>query len=204
MANKVIIDIDKCNKEGIPLDAVLYMLSLKIGTPINSETQHYCSQNRLIVTEESNLYKAILKARITLDGIEFVNNALEQSDYTPIDSFEEMADKMRNLFPKGKKPGTNYMWRDSVAIIAKRLKAVQRKYKEVHGCEFTQEQAINATKAYVESFNGDYRYMQLLKYFISKAVVVNGVVEESSQLMSYIENEGPDNNPDRDWTSTLI
>lgn len=204
MANKVIIDIDKCIKENIPIDAVLYMLSLKIGVPINSDTQSYCSKNCFIVTEESNMQKAILKARITLDGIEFVNNALEQSDYTPIDSFEVMAEKMRDLYPKGKKPGTNYMWRDSIAIIAKRLKAVQRKYKKVHGYEFTEQQAVNATKAYVESFNGDYRYMQLLKYFISKAVVVNGVVEENSQLMSYIENEGSNNNLDRDWTSTLV
>lgn len=204
MANRLIIDVDKCNKENIPLDVVLYLLSLKIGKPVNSETQKYCSMKRFIITEESNMQKAILKARITLDGIEFVNSALEQSDDTPIDNYEIMAEKMRELYPKGKKPGTNYMWRDSISIIAKRLKAVQRKYKEVHKCEFTEEQALNATRAYVESFNGDYRYMQLLKYFISKAVIVNGVVEENSQLMSYIENEGPDNNPDRDWTVTLV
>lgn len=204
MTNKIIIDVDKCNKEDIPLDVVLYLLSLKCGTPINSETQHYCSMHRFIVTEESNMYKAILKARICLDGIEFVNNALEVSNSTLVTKYERLAEKMRELFPKGKKPGTNYMWRDSISVIAKRLKTVQMKYKECHGVEFTEEQALNATKAYVESFNGDYRYMQLLKYFISKSVVVAGAVEENSQLMSYIENEGLDNNPDRDWTSTLI
>lgn len=204
MANKIIIDIDKCNKEDIPLDVVLYLLSLKIGVPINSDTQKYCSMHRFIITEESNMYKAILKARICLDGIEFVNNALEVSNSTPVTKYETLAEKMRELFPKGKKPGTNYMWRDSIAVIAKRLKSVQMKYKACHGTEFTEEQALNATKAYVESFNGDYRYMQLLKYFISKSTIVAGAIEENSQLMSYIENAGPDNNPDRDWTSMLV
>jgi hypothetical protein len=101
--------------------------------------------------------------------------------------YEELAEKMREFFPKGKKEGTSYMWRDSKATIARRLKLLNIKY----GYEYTEEQALKATEAYVKSFNGDYRFMQLLKYFILKVPInANGDVEVRSEFMSYIENEG--------------
>ena len=69
---------------------------------------------------------------------------------------------------------------------------------------FTDEQAINATRKYVNSFNGDYQYMQLLKYFICKRTTGFGnATEDNSQLLSYIENEGQEDNINNDWTSEL-
>ena len=114
------------------------------------------------------------------------------------DRYELLAAQLREIFPKGRKEGTSYMWRDSNSIIAKKLKALVSKYGEC----FTDEQAINATRKYVESFNGNYRYMQLLKYFISKKVVNDGEVEETSQLLSYIENEGQ-SDYNNEWTAEL-
>jgi hypothetical protein len=114
------------------------------------------------------------------------------------DRYELLAAQLRDLYPQGKKAGTSYMWRDSNSLIAKRLKSLVSKYGDC----FTDEQAINATKNYVESFNGDYRYMQLLKYFILKKVNNNGEIEESSQLLSYIENEGQIES-NNDWTAEL-
>ena len=114
--------------------------------------------------------------------------------------FEELANKLRSIFPKGKKPGTTYMWRDTTAVIAKKLKILVTKYN----CKFTEEQAIKATQAYVNSFSGNYKYMQLLKYFILKtATNANGDVELRSDFMSYIDNEGQENQLEEDWTSTL-
>ena len=95
----------------------------------------------------------------------------------------ELADKLRALYPSGRKEGTAYMWRDSTKTIAKKLLTLKAKYNAV----FTDEQAIEATKKYVETFNGNYAYMQLLKYFILKKDLIKG--EETSQLLSYIENE---------------
>ena len=63
-------------------------------------------------------------------------------------------------------------------------------------------QIINATKKYIESFNGDYKYAQLLKYFISKKV--DG--EKGSRLFAYIENadqEDLGNENNVDWTNAL-
>ena len=46
--------------------------------------------------------------------------------------------------------------------------------------------------------------MQLLKYFISKQKVVDGTIEEESQLLSYIENAGQEAKQRDDWMSTMI
>lgn len=110
--------------------------------------------------------------------------------------FRELADKLKELFPKGKKAGTTYMWRDSTAVIARKLKTLVVKYDY----QFTEEQAIKATKAYVESFNGDYTYMQLLKYFILKSLPDG---EIKSDFMSYIENEGQEDGLSDNWLNEM-
>lgn len=115
--------------------------------------------------------------------------------------FEDLADKLREIFPKGKKPGTTYMWRDTTAVIAKKLKILVTKYN----CKFTEEQAIKATQAYVSSFNGNYKYMQLLKYFILKTPTnASGDVELRSDFMSYIDNAGQEDQLREDWMSNMI
>ena len=110
--------------------------------------------------------------------------------------FRELADKLKELFPRGKKAGTTYMWRDSTAVIARKLKTLVVKYDY----QFTEEQAIKATKAYVESFNGDYTYMQLLKYFILKSLPDG---EIKSDFMSYIENEGQEDELSDNWLNEM-
>ena len=47
--------------------------------------------------------------------------------------------------------------------------------------------------------------MQLLKYFISKNVVKGGEVEETSQLLSYVENAGQEDKQQMtiDWETEL-
>ena len=89
------------------------------------------------------------------------------------------------------------MWRGSGYEVVKKLRTLVKKT----GIYFTNEQAINATKRYIKSFNGNYAFMQVLPYFILKQVPVNGVYEERSQLLSYIENEEGDTN--NEWTAEL-
>jgi DNA-binding PadR family transcriptional regulator len=112
-----------------------------------------------------------------------------------------LANKLRELYPEGKKPGTMYMWKDSTKIISQRLQSLIAK-----GYEFTDEEAVNATKYYIDGFQGVYDFMQLLKYFIIKKIIKDGEVEETSQLMSYIQNikENPgNNNINPNWGLTL-
>ena len=103
----------------------------------------------------------------------------------------ELADSLRELYPEGKKQGTYYYWRDSTKVIAQRLAIFFKKYSN----RFTKEDIINATKAYIETFNGNYQYMQLLKYFIYK--------DDNSQLLSYLENAGQDASPE-EWIDKVV
>lgn len=115
-----------------------------------------------------------------------ISSIIVDSDKETINREEEFLDvaqSLRELYPKGKKPGTTYMWKDSNTIIAQKLKTLVVKF----GYKFTKEQAIEATRRYIESFRGDYRYMQLLKYFILKTDRSTGEIR--SDFMSYIDNE---------------
>lgn len=111
--------------------------------------------------------------------------------------FLDLANEMRALFPEGKKPGTTYYWKDSAPIIAKKLKTLVLKF----GTKLKKDKVLEATKRYVESFKGDFSYMQLLKYFILKTDKNSG--EMRSELLSYLENAEQENLKE-DWTSTLV
>lgn len=107
--------------------------------------------------------------------------------------------KLQELYPKGKKDGTSYYWRGSKPELYRKLK-----YLIKNGAEFTDEQALQATKDYISSFNGQYTYMHLLKYFLSKKERVDGVIEEKSEFLSYIENIGQNNVTSDDWTGNIV
>lgn len=183
---KYCINPEECKKQNIPIDTFLYALSLYLGKLITPDTfQDVCSKG-LIEYDGFDLMRQPVNAKLTPTGVELVEGIILNSEFAPKDGeddrFLNLAGMLIELFPRGKKEGTNYMWRDSKAIIAKRLKAVVKKYN----AEFTDEEAVEATRRYVSSFNGDYRYMQLLKYFIMKKNLVTG--EENSQFLSYLEN----------------
>lgn len=86
----------------------------------------------------------------------------EENDMSD-EELKVLVTKMREIFPAGKKPGTNIPWRDSVNVLVLRLKA----YFKLFGHK-TSEEILQATKEYVESFNGIYTNMRVMKYFILK------------------------------------
>ena len=96
--------------------------------------------------------------------------------------FEALAPKLMEIFPLGNKPGTSLKWRGNIASIAERL------LKVYSLTEFTDEEAIAATKSYVDSFNGDYTAMRVLMYFICKNVIKGGEIEKTRDFLSYIED----------------
>ena len=113
------------------------------------------------------------------------------------EEFDALASKMRELFPAGRKAGSTYYWRDSVPVISRKLKTLVEKF----GVQLTEEKVLDATQRYIDSFNGNYTYMQLLKYFILKTD--KGTGEIRSELLSYLENEDDDERRE-DWTSSLV
>lgn len=96
--------------------------------------------------------------------------------------FEALAPKLMEIFPLGNKPGTSLKWRGNIASITERL------LKVYSLTEFTDEEAIAATKSYVDSFNGDYTAMRVLMYFICKNVIKGGEIEKTRDFLSYIED----------------
>ena len=134
---------------------------------------------------DRNIYDKtkIVLSNNTKNMISFIIVDSDKETINREEEFLDVAQSLRELYPKGKKPGTTYMWKDSNTIIAQKLKTLVVKF----GYKFTKEQAIEATRRYIESFRGDYRYMQLLKYFILKTDRSTGEIR--SDFMSYIDNE---------------
>ena len=119
-----------------------------------------------------------------------------------MEQLKALADRMRNIYPEGYKyvDGRRYAWRDSTTVIAKRLESWFKKYPNTH----TDEQIVEATRHYVESFNGNYSMMKVLVYFIMKNENRNGDTMETSLLKSEIENGEADTGEiDFDWTGEL-
>jgi hypothetical protein len=116
----------------------------------------------------------------------------------------ELAPKLIEIFPSGKKPGTNLYWKGSKMEIVTKLK----KFLNMFGEEYSNEDIIDATQRYVQSFNGSYGYMRVLKYFIWKNILRVGEesnsIEEVSDLATWLENKGNDDALRQDWLAELI
>lgn len=208
-------------KHGITLDEALYMII--IHNKINLElTKESLIQKGLLTADRNETFQQI-GWRLTNRGTEVLDSTIIDSDKPKgreDDFLLEIAAKLKEIFPKGKKDGTNYYWAEGTALIVRRLKLFFKKYEEYIENEFKEESSnlskeefnkfigdkiVYAASKYVNSFNGNYRYMKLLKYFILKEKVgATGEVEGESELMNYIENYGQEEDLRNDWTSTLL
>ena len=187
-------------QNGITIDEALLMLVIHNKANLEG-AERALIQKGLITAERNDLFQQV-GWRLTNKGTEVLDSVIMDSDkeQEPQDRLIQLATKLKEVFPKGKKDGTNYYWADGVALIVRRLKLFFKKY----GNKFTDEQIIQAAEKYVQGFNGNYQYMRLLKYFIFKEKVgANGEVEGDSELISYIENAGQEEDLKNDWTSSL-
>ena len=96
---------------------------------------------------------------------------------------DALALKLQELYPIGKKPGTSLQWRGYKTGVSEKLQKLIN-----NGNEFTDEEAINATKNYVSTFNGIYTSMRTLPYFLGKSEIVGGEVKKTCDFMSYVED----------------
>ena len=187
-------------QNGMTIDEALLMLVIHNKANLE-KAEEALIQKGLITAERNDLFQQI-GWRLTNKGTEMLDSVIMDSDkeQEPQDRLIQLATRLKDIFPKGKKDGTNYYWADGVALIVRRLKLFFKKY----GNDFTDEQIIQAAEKYVQGFNGNYQYMRLLKYFIFKEKVgANGEVEGDSELISYIENAGQEEDLRNDWATTL-
>lgn len=187
-------------QNGITIDEALLMLVIYNKADLEM-AERALVQKGFITAERNDLFQQT-GWRLTNKGSQILDSVIMDSDkqQEPQDRLNLLAARLKEIFPKGKKDGTNYYWADGVALIVRRLKLFFKKY----GNDFTDEQIIQATEKYVQGFNGNYQYMRLLKYFIFKEKVgAGGEVEGDSELISYIENAGQEDDLRSDWTSSL-
>lgn len=193
---KFTIDSEQCSNNGVSLGEILALIAIANDVDIGKSTQILIAEG-LVSSAGTN------KIRLTNKGTEKLNNVVIDSiDYTTKDEnrLESLAKKLQEIYPSGRKEGTNYMWRGTNAEIVRKLKTLETKYN----FKFSDEQAIKATETYVKSFNGNYRFMQLLKYFILKAGRdSDSNIEIKSEFMSLIENAGHEDELRKDWISTI-
>lgn len=192
----IAINDDICNKYGLSLPELLIILALK-----------YDNVEYILTSLEAKgaIVKDVFEGYlITQRWDDVASNILLDSDVdsqSP-DRIYNLATKLMEVFPKEKKAGTNHYFRGNVKDTSLKLK----KFFKLYGNKYSDEQIINAAKAYVSSFNGNYTYMRILKYFIwkpEKKMNEEGkmYIEETSDLATWIENEGSTNN--QNWEVEL-
>lgn len=215
----ICISREGCTKNGIGVGEALLLLIILEKANID-EAQNNLIDKGYITAEMDNLFNQI-GWRVTNKGKETINSIIIDSDkkQEPESRLIDLAKRLKDIFPKGKKDGTNYYWAEGVALIVRRLKMFFKKYgesltetfndefksmSEEDFNRFIDDRIIQAATKYIESFNGNYQYMKLLKYFIFKEKLgVAGEVEGESELINYMENAGQEDDLRNDWTSTL-
>lgn len=125
-------------------------------------------------------------------GLEVVNNIKHFNDDLCDDLFKtseneipELVDEYRKLF-EGLRLG-------SMGSKSSCINKMKKFFK--NNPKVTKEEVIKATKTYIDSFNGNYTYLQQADYFINK--------NEGSRLETWIEEIRKNDNPLGDWTTTI-
>ena len=67
--------------------------------------------------------------RLTSMGAKVIDSVVIDSEKVqePEDRLDNLAKELKQIFPKGRKPGTNYYWAEGVALIVRRLKLFFKK-----------------------------------------------------------------------------
>ena len=191
---KLIIDSDACLNNGTCIGEVL--LLYEYALKISPESMKQSLIDKGYITSAGNLFD---RYTATDKAVKLLDNVLADSSVDDDTKITELATKLKELYPKGKKEGTNQFWADGVSIIVKRLKIFYKKYGF-----YDNDIIIKATENYIKSFNGDYRFMKTLKYFLwSEKVNKAGEVEPTSDLLTYIENAGEIDELSDDWLNDL-
>ena len=198
---KITIDEEVCKKHNISIEDVVGLLFVKLTNNAYSSLQKLEDDCKIVREDKSAKETNLL---ITNRWDEEISAVIFESDASipGIDVCRDLAEKLREIFPKGIKSGSA-AWRGNVREITLRL----QKFFKLYGSKYSPDEIIEATKKYVASFNGDYTFMRILKYFIMKSEMKKdedgtGHIEETSDLANFLENDCISDNSD-DWLLEL-
>ena len=190
---KYVLDDAVAEKMGLSLPEILALMLVKTGADIKLIFSELVSKEAIVP-----IGAPPTRYMLTQRWSDLCDNVLLTSDkYVPSeDVIVPIAEKLMQIFPQGKKPGTPYYWKCNKREVTLKLKS----FFKLYGNTYTEEQIINAARDYVDSFNGDYRFMRLLKYFIWKK---DGEQGEISELATFIDNAGQESEGDNNWVTEL-
>lgn len=192
---RIIVDSNITKKHNLSIEEFLILY-------LNYRNFDIKEINESLVSKSLANYNVLESDKLVLSNntISMLSNIMLKSNKNLVnneDRFNNLAEKLMEIFPEGKKAGTTYYWRGNKAVISARL----QKLVDKTAVDFTDEEAIDAARRYVNSFKGDYKYMSILQYFIWKKK--NMGEELDSQFLSYIENKDSKDENNYDWTAEL-
>lgn len=195
---KLIIPNDFLEKYDLDLSALMLLFLVKQQINIVNLKAQLAYAGYITIQNDNTTVTTELGELIIKDLWEF-NNLIPKPENIDL---LELAKEMQSIFPSGLKPGTNNTWRGNKYEIQQKLVKFQEKFN----LELDREAILTATKAYVNSFNQNYKTMHTLKYFILKHVNVGGEMELKSELLSFLDNDiqESDNLLDDDYLSKLL
>lgn len=180
---KIILDETICLKNNLSLQEALIATAVDMG---NYENVVSNMQEKQIIDSGGKLAPQWEKI-------------IHKINKTKDEHLWDLAKQMQACFPQGRQPGTAFYYRCNTREVVLKL----TKFFEVYG-EYSDDQIINATKQFVASYQGEYRFLPLIKYFISKNKKVmdedgENHVQEVSELASTLENmKDEENLPEMD------
>lgn len=201
---KYVIDENLCKEHGLDLPSVLAILLVKSNTDIPKLLTELVDKQVLV--KEEGLFEGGYLVTQRWDDV-LSNLLLDSEQQNPKkneERLEALAKSLMEAFPQGRKQNTNTYWRGNIKDTKLRLK----KFFKLYGDKYTDEQIVQAAKRYVESFNGDYRFMRVLKYFIWKDdrkinSEGDGYIEEVSDLATLLENAGQEEINNDSWMDSV-
>jgi len=193
---KITIDEKPCEKKHLTVEEALVLQAVKQSDDFKKLMKGLFDKEMLVELDG--------KTCITQHWADVIDEILCDSSGS-IDDEERLlalAKKMRECYPEGKMPGTAYYYRCNNREVMLKLK----KFFMQHG-NYSDDKIIAATKRFVASYQGNYRYLPLIKYFISKNKLVTDEDEvnhvfEVSELASYLENKEDTFQVSDDWQMT--
>ena len=193
----ITINEEICKKNDLKIEEFLAILLVKTGVDI-SKLFPSMEERKMLVKDMFRGYLVTQKWDDVASTILLDSDKDRQSP----ERIENLAIKLAEIFPKEKKAGTCHYFRGNKKDNILRLK----KFFKLYG-SYTDDQILNAAKRYVDSFNGNYSYMRILKYFIWKdEIKIDGegmrYVSETSDLANWIENTEEEHNTN--WTANLV
>ena len=195
---KIEVSDEICKKYNLSIEEALVLIGLKYSS---QEVFQKLNKERFLLDLGSSIFNEETKYKLSRKANEVLSCILAESTDVVAKrttNIEELADKLRDIYPNGKILNTNYYYRCNRQDIINKLKT----FFKMYGTKYTDEQIINATQKYVNSFNGNYTYLKLLKYFIWKDERLKGESVQSL-LADFIENESAEDTTNTDWTVEL-